>query len=156
MEDDFRDTHAGQDFPLAQFSESVYARLLEDDPALDSEVFFEEIQVMVEHKMVLGRHDIDADGKPTQKWVFRHDRIRDYFLMQAFYAKQDERILKHIDDARFRGVYLMLASQLPIPQAAELKDALVDRAAETKDHTLSDAVVEVLKTRKAAFLRPVS
>ena len=62
----------------------------------------------------------------------------------------DERLPKHIDDPRFRGVYLMLATQLPIEDAWLLKDALVEHAAETKDHHLSDAVVEVLKTRKAA------
>jgi hypothetical protein len=44
----------------------------------------------------------------------------------------------------------MLASQLPFEQARDLKDALVDRAAVTKDHHLSDAVVELLRTRKPA------
>ena len=55
--------------------------------------------------------------------------------------------LKSFTDAgssRFRGVYLMLASQLPPEQAKELRDTLVDRAAETKDHILSDSVVEIL------------
>jgi hypothetical protein len=69
-------------------------------------------------------------------------------LIQAFLADEDNRIPKHIDDPRFRGVYLMLASQLPLEQARILKDSLVDRAAETKDHHLSDGVVQILKTRK--------
>jgi hypothetical protein len=123
---------------------------LRDDVTLDSGQFFEAIQALLIHKMALPQFDIDADGKPTRKWVFRHDKIRDYFLVQTFEAQQ-ERIQKHIDDPRFRGVYLMLSSQLPIEQARELKDMLVDRAAETKDHYLSDAVVEVLKTRKPSF-----
>jgi hypothetical protein len=74
--------------------------------------------------------------------------------VQAFHAQADERILKYIDDPRFRGVYLMLASQMPLGQARDLRDALVDRAAETKDHHLSDAVVEVLKMRKPASSQP--
>lgn len=150
VDHDFRDTHPGQQFPLRQFSESIYERLLQDEIALDSSQFFEPIQALVAHKMVLTQNDVDAEGKPVKKWVFRHDKIRDFFLVQAFESVQDERILKHMDDARFRGVYLMLASQLPLTQASELRDALVDHAAETKDHHLSDAVVEVLKNRRTA------
>ena len=148
---EFKRTHQGQEFPLKQFCESVYARLLEDKLDLDSGQFFEEIQTMVNHKMVLVHNTIDKDGKGIQEWVFRHDKIRDYFLIQAFFHDLDKRIQDHIDDSRFRGVYLMLASRLPVTQARELKDVLVERAAETKDHHLSDAVVEVLKTRKAAL-----
>jgi HEAT repeat protein len=147
---EFRDKHHGQEFPIKQFSESVYQMLLRDEVAVDSDRFFEEIQVLLVHKMVAPHFDRDADGKETKKWVFRHDKIRDYFLVQAFNAERDERVRKHIDDPRFRGVYLMLAARLPVEQARELKDALVDRAAETKDHSLSDAVVEVLKTRRSA------
>jgi hypothetical protein len=69
--------------------------------------------------------------------------------MRAILNQHDERIVKHIDDPRFRGVYLMLASQLPLEQARDLRDSLVDRASETKDHHLSDAVVQILKTRKS-------
>jgi HEAT repeat protein len=137
-----------EEFPLKQFSESVYKRLLRDVMSLDSGRFFAEVQAMARHKMALGQHDTDADGKPRQKWVFRHDKIRDYFLVNAFRAQESKRILRYIDDPRFRGVYLMLASQLPLEQARDLKDALVDRAAETKEHNLSDAVVQLLKTRK--------
>ena len=150
VDHDFRDTHPGQPFPLRQFSESIYERLLRDEVTLDSTLFFEPIQALLAHKMVLTQNDVDAEGKPVRKWVFRHDKIRDFFLVQAFESVQDERILKHMDDPRFRGVYLMLASQLPLAQASELRDALVDHAAETKDHHLSDAVVELLKNRRTA------
>ena len=102
---------------------------------------------MVTSKLALEQNDKDATGKGTKKWVVRHDKIRDFFLIQAFEAKADVRIPEHIDDSRFRGVYLMLASNLPFDQAKALKDALVDRAAETKDHYLSDAVVSILKVR---------
>jgi HEAT repeat protein len=154
VDHDFRDTHPGQPFPLRQFSESIYERLLRDEVTLDSTLFFEPIQALLAHKMVLTQNDVDAEGKPVRKWVFRHDKIRDFFLVQAFESVQDERIVKHMDDPRFRGVYLMLASQLPLAQASELRDALVDHAAETKDHHLSDAVVELLKNRRTATAKP--
>jgi hypothetical protein len=69
--------------------------------------------------------------------------------MHAFLADQEDRVLRHLDDPRFRGVYIMLASALPLEEAKALKDAIVDHAADSKDHHLSDAVVQVLKTRRA-------
>jgi HEAT repeat protein len=144
---DFEDARPGWEFPVQRFSESVYQRRLSDEMTLDSSQFFEAIQTMVAHKMVLEQNGVDAAGNPTRKWVFRHDKIRDYFLMQAVLSQQDDRIPKHIDDLRFRGVYLMLASQLPVDQARDLRDALVELASETKDHYLSDAVVQILRTR---------
>ncbi|RSL16922.1 hypothetical protein EDE15_2449 [Edaphobacter aggregans] len=153
---DFRDIRHGEQFPLRQFSESVYERLLGDEITLDSSQFFEAIQVLSSHKMVLMQNEIDADQRPVRRWVFRHDKIRDFFLVKAFENDHGNRIGEHIEDPRFRGVYLMLASQLPLAEANELRDALVDRAAETKDHHLSDAVVEVLKSRRVAGSRPVT
>jgi hypothetical protein len=152
MQRKFKDTRPGREFPLKQLSESVYQRRICDELTLDSEQFFEPIQAMVTQKMVLEQHDIDAAGKLTRKWVFRHDKIRDYFLMKAVDAQHEERIPKHVDDPRFRGVYLMLASQWPVNQAKELRELLVVRASETKDHYLSDAVVQVLRNRKPPSL----
>lgn len=145
---EFRDLHPGQTFPLVSFSESVYQKLHLNDVTLDANQFFEAIQVLLKHRMALVQHDRDSSGKETEKWIFRHDKIRDYFLVIAFNAQPDQRLRQHIDDPRFRGVYLMLSAQLRLDQAKQLRDALVDRAAETKDHYLSDAVVEILKTRK--------
>ena len=65
-------------------------------------------------------------------------------------------MLRHLDDLRFRGVYIMLASAPPLDEAKALKDAIVDRSADTKDHHLSDAVVQVLRTRRAVQPLPVS
>jgi hypothetical protein len=110
---------------------------------------------MVAFKMVLERHGEDSAGAPTRQWIFRHDKTRDFFLMHAFLADQDDRILRHLDDPRFRGVYIMLASALPIEQAKALKDAIVDHAADSKDHHLSDAVVQVLRTRRSVRTEPV-
>ena len=137
MSGEFKDTHQGQEFPLKRFAESTYEKRLRDDPTLDTNRFFAPIQTMVKYKLALAQHDKDADGKATEKWLLRHDKIRDYFLLQAFLEDEDTRIPKHIDDSRFRSVYLMLASLLPLEQARFLKDSLVERAAETKDHYLS-------------------
>jgi hypothetical protein len=149
MKCEFEDIHPSQEFPIEQFSENVYQRRLRDETTLDSDQYFEVIHALAAHKMVLEQNDIDASAKPTRKWIFRHDKIRDFFLMRAVVSKHDERISKHVDDPRFRGVYIMLASQLPFEQARSLRDSLVDRAAETNDHYLSDSVVQLLKARGA-------
>jgi HEAT repeat protein len=147
MKTEFEGTHPSQEFPLQRLSESVYERRLRDELALDSDQFLDVIGVMAAHKMVLERNEKDAAGQPLRRWFFRHDKIRDYFLLQAMLNRQEERIPKHIDDLRFRGVYLMLGAELPLEQARELRDSLVERASETRDHFLSDAVVQLLRTR---------
>ena len=81
--------------------------------------------------------------------------VREFFLMHAFLADQEDRVLRHLDDPCFRGVYIMLASALPLEEAKALKYVIVDHAADSKDHHLSDAVVQVLKTRRSVRLEPV-
>ena len=51
---------------------------------------------MVQYKKILEQNDVDDKGRPTRKWIFRHDKIRDYFLMQAIVNKQDERLMLQI------------------------------------------------------------
>jgi hypothetical protein len=53
-------------------------------------------------------------------------------------------------DARFRGVFLLLATLLPPDAATALRERLVDYAADSKDHTVSDTFVQLLRGRKAA------
>jgi hypothetical protein len=144
----YENAYPGREFPLKQFCESVYERRLCDELALDSGQFREAINAMAEIKMVFHENDKDDSNKEIRRWLFRHDKIRDYFLMKAVLNQSDERIWRHIDDLRFRGVYLMLAYELPVHRAVELQDILMDRAAETKDHTLLELFVQILKPRK--------
>jgi hypothetical protein len=150
MSKEYSRVASGQSFPLRQFAESVYQNTLQDVTALDDEHFFSEIQIMVDSKMVLEQHSRNTRGEEVRKWVFRHEKIRDFFLIKALLEQEVERLPKHLEDPRFRNVYLILASSLPLEQAKELKEALVDHAAQTKDHVLSDAVVQVLRVRRQA------
>ena len=63
-----------------------------------------------------------GDGEaPRTLWNFRHDKILEYFLVQLFLGptpEVEDRILKHLDAPRFRGVYFLLADllrKLPYP-----------------------------------------
>ena len=52
-------------------------------------------------------------------------------------------------DPRFRGVYFLMAMQLPLEAAAALRDLLVEHAAETSDHSVSDRFVQLLASRRS-------
>jgi hypothetical protein len=55
--------------------------------------------------------------------------------------------IAHLDDLRFRGVYLLYAQTAAMDVARRLRDQLVLRAATTRDHALSDEFVRRLSLR---------
>ncbi len=141
-----------QDFPLKQFSEAVYQMRLNDESALPDDDFYNELLCMEDekYKMVISRQWEDCDSEACKEWYFRHDKIMDYFIVQTFLGDGDEaesRLIDNIGDPRFRGVYFLLATLLPLNQAKDLREKLIDYAADTKDHTVSDTFVQLLRTR---------
>ena len=148
-------TRFNQDFPLKQFSIAVYNMRLNDQDSIPTNDFGDELEIMEESKMVIARTSRegteDETLKPRTLWNFRHDKILEYFLVQQFLGKTpeiDDRILKHIDDPRFRGVYFLLADLLPFSEAQSLRETLIQYAVDTQDHTVSDRFVELLRPRR--------
>ena len=105
---------------------------------------------MARHKMIVPYHEQAAEADAVPHWAFRHDKIMDFFLVQAFLGLGNERPLEHLGDPRFRGTYLQLANLLPLEAAEDLERTLVDYAADTKDHSVSDTFIQLLRPRKAA------
>ncbi|MEL7244321.1 MAG: PBS lyase, partial [Cyanobacteria bacterium J06573_2] len=141
-----------QDFPLKQFSEAVYQMRVNDESALPDDEFYNELLCMEDekYKMVVSRQWQDCEGEACKEWYFRHDKIMDYFIVQTFLGKCNEaecRLIDNIGDPRFRGVYFLLATLLPLNEAKDLREKLIDYAADTKDHTVSDTFVQLLRTR---------
>ncbi len=100
--------------------------------------------------MVVRRQWKDEKEEAHKEWYFRHDKIMDFFLVQNFLGKSDgaeTRLIDHIGDPRFRGVYFLLATLLPVDDAKQLRERLIQYAADTKDHTVSDTFVQLLRTR---------
>jgi hypothetical protein len=60
---------------------------------------------------------------------------------------KDKKEDDHMGDPRFRGVYFLLATLLPLDDAKQLREKLIQYAADTKDHTVSDTFVQLLRTR---------
>ncbi|KOP25503.1 hypothetical protein AMR41_14385 [Hapalosiphon sp. MRB220] len=102
------------------------------------------------YKMVVSRQWKDDKGEPQKQYYFRHDKIMDFFLVQNFLGQDDEvekRLIDHMGDPRFRGVYFLLATLLPLDAAKQLREKLIQYAADTKDNTVSDTFVQLLRTK---------
>jgi hypothetical protein len=156
-------TRFNQDFPLKQFSEAVYTMRLNDQDSIPTEHFGDELEMMEEAKMVIARTSREVTEGETPKarilWNFRHDKILEYFLVQQFLGKtpeSEERILKHLDDSRFRGVYFLLADLLPFSEAQALRETLIQYAVDTQDHTVSDRFIELLRPRAQMNVQSIS
>ncbi|KAM3100379.1 hypothetical protein ACKFKG_01330 [Phormidesmis sp. 146-35] len=144
--------HWNQDFPLKKFSEAVYQLRLNDEKALPADEFYQELVSMEDekYKMVVSRQWRDAKGEAQHEWYFRHDKIMEFFIVQTFLGDSPQaqnRLLDHMSDPRFRGVYFLLATLLPLTDAQDLRERLIQYAADTKDHTVSDTFVQLLRTR---------
>ncbi|MEH2163980.1 MAG: HEAT repeat domain-containing protein [Nostoc sp.] len=141
-----------QEFPLKKFSDAVYQMRLNDEQALPADDFYQVVQSLEDdkYKMVVSRQWQNEAGAAKREWYFRHDKIMDFFLVQNFLGDSDEaknRLIDHMGDSRFRGVYFLLVNLLPLDAAKELKEKLVQYAADTKDHTVSDTFVQLLRPR---------
>ncbi|MCI4669887.1 MAG: hypothetical protein MRZ79_17255 [Bacteroidia bacterium] len=147
MAKDFKKVNQQADFPLAKFSEVVFQMRLDDKREIPDEEFQAEIKAMDRWKMVVSRIQVNEENREVKKWYFRHDKIMDFFMTQEFLKRKDL-IPAHFDDPRFRGVYFLLAFKLEYQQAAQLREELIQHAVDTKDHTLSDAFIELFKRRE--------
>ncbi|MGM3307158.1 HEAT repeat domain-containing protein [Anabaena sp. WFMT] len=141
-----------QEFPLKKFSAAVYEMRVQDKQALPADEFYQVLMSLEDekYKMVVSRQWQDEKGEAKKEWYFRHDKIMDFFLVQNFIGENDaaERLLvDRMGDPRFRGVYFLLATLLPLDAAKELREKLIQYAADTKDNTVSNTFVQLLRTR---------
>jgi hypothetical protein len=139
----------GTEFPLKSFAEMAYQMRLDDQVLIPSETWQKELLCMERYKMVLCRLVSDHDGKSVKQWRFRHDKIQEFFIVQTFLGTDNDKPQKHIHDPRFRGVYFLLATMLPLEAAMQLRETLIQYAADTKDHTVSDTFIQLLRSRPA-------
>jgi hypothetical protein len=136
-----------REFPLAEFSERVYMMKLEGRSSIPWDVG--ELECMKQHKMVvLVLKSSIPDTGTACEWRFRHDKIMDFFVMHTFLGANNDRPTTYLSDPRFRGVYFLLAMLMPLQDAETLREQLIQYAADTSDHTISDRFVRLLRSRK--------
>ncbi|MEH2455743.1 NACHT domain-containing protein, partial [Nostoc sp.] len=141
-----------QEFPLKKFSAAVYEMRLEDKQALPADEFYQVAMSLSDdkYKMVVSRQWQDEKSEAKKEWYFRHDKIMDFFLVQNFLGETDAAeglLVDRMGDPRFRGVYFLLATLLEIDAAKKLREELIQYAADTKDNTVSNTFVQLLRTR---------
>ncbi len=149
MAEDYRHRHNGRSFPLVEFAERAFDLRLSDCDHFEDGEFSEELARMEAHRMIVWRPSYDEEHNEIVAGFFRHEKVLDFFLYQAFTGDNKDRQHEYFSDARFRGVYLLLAILLPYEHAMQLRERLVDLAAETKDHSLSDQFVLLLQQRRS-------
>nr|VFK27288.1 MAG: hypothetical protein BECKMB1821G_GA0114241_102640 [Candidatus Kentron sp. MB]VFK31104.1 MAG: hypothetical protein BECKMB1821I_GA0114274_102040 [Candidatus Kentron sp. MB]VFK75522.1 MAG: hypothetical protein BECKMB1821H_GA0114242_102439 [Candidatus Kentron sp. MB] len=152
MKDDYARTHAGQAFPLQAFAERTYTMRRNDEPAFAADEFGNELAVMAEHRMVIRYQEVLAEPDAAPRYAFRHDKIMDFFLVEAFLGDDNQRPAENLDDPRFRGVYLQLATLMPLDAAKKLERELIDYAADSKDHSVSDSFIQILRGRRTSVV----
>ena len=140
------------DFPLKRFSQRVYQQRINDENAIPADEFDQEVLSMEDekYKMVISRQWKNKHDTTKKEWYFRHDKIMEFFLVQNFLdasPQAKERQTIHMSDPRFRGVYFLLAKLLPLDQAQELRENLIQYAAKTKDYTVMGTYVQLLNSR---------
>jgi hypothetical protein len=86
---------------------------LADEREIPSDQFGTELECMEQFKMVLRREG--PNGK--RHWRFRHDKVMDFFIVQASLGPKNSRAMDHLADPRFHGVYFQLAALLPYDEA---------------------------------------
>lgn len=150
MANRYQYTNMNQPFPMELFAEMAYQMRLADAFTIPADPWFKELSAMAPYRMVLSRQLSDAQGGTVTEWRFRHEKIQDFFIVQTFWGDGNERPAQHLGDPRLRGVYLLLATQLPLNQAMQLRERLITHAVKTKDHTVSDRFIELLQSRPAA------
>ena len=154
MASDYKRLNLNQEFPLRDFSEVIYQLRLKDSVAIPDQKFEKELLCMERHNMVIKSQSKfkNAKGRFKNKveWNFRHDIIKEFFIVQTFLGENNDRANEHIGDPRFNGVYFLLATLLPLDDANNLERILIDYAADKKDHTVSDKFIHLLRARKDA------
>ena len=135
-------------FPLSRFAEDVYVKRIRDNVVFDEREFAKELAIMSRHKMVISYRHSGLGEDSAARWIFRHDKIMEFFLVQTFFGKDNERPMQHFSDPRFRGTYLQMANLLPLDAAEIMERQLVEYAADTRDHSVSDDFIKLLRSRK--------
>ena len=134
-------------FPLKEFSEYIYQLRLNNNIELSYDTFPAELLCMERFKMVLFRRKTKEEDD-LKKYYFRHDKIMDFFIAQTFQGESNEKIIEHLNDPRFRGVYFLLAYIMDIKDAKMLREKIIMNAAKTNNNTVSNKFILLLNSRE--------
>jgi hypothetical protein len=131
-----RDSSAA--FPIEDVAAAAYQGRLVGSRRIGVTIDQGALRAMVRHKFLIRDR---ADG---ESYSFRHDRVQDLFIAYRFLACSDEEFLQHLADARFTGVFVLLAARLCLDDANRLLIRLAASAEQRREHRVVDAFVRRL------------
>ncbi|NES00386.1 MAG: PBS lyase, partial [Symploca sp. SIO1B1] len=134
----------GNAFPLQEFAEEIYKMRLKDKFIIPTEGWSKELKCMELYKMVISRKFSSKENQA--EWRFRHEKIQEFFIVQTFLGKNNTRPNEHIRDQRFRGVYLLLATLMPLDYAKRLFKKLMHEATNSNDYTVASEFFLLLES----------
>jgi HEAT repeat protein len=117
----YRDTYPDREPRFTVIGARALKAMQEQSTSIDMSDLESECKVLSERRLLLSR-----DGT----WVFRHDRLRDYFIADSL-KRTDAIELRQ--DSRFAGVFEFLPDLLLPEDANELGELLRDEAATDKN-----------------------
>jgi hypothetical protein len=146
VEQRYLDRTNNEPFPFDAFSQSVYEARRDAKSEVDEARFPRIADVLLEEKQIQRYVSGDALFK-ADGYIFRHDKIHDFYTYNAFIIDPALRVL-HADDDKFSGVYDLLSVELPTNEAVALREFLTEQALDRGDHRLSDRYLEGLWARR--------
>jgi len=138
-------------FPLQAFGRQAVKMRLEDRNWLNPDEFTAEASCLLEQRLLVSRAVRCAQGV-TDRILFRHDRVWDFFIAAAF-SDDPDLWAEHVGDARFRGAHLRIAETWDLESAKKVRDQLNIAAADSGDHSTSDEFIQRLEKRLQAKKR---
>lgn len=126
MAAEYRD-ETGTSFPLAEVSEAAYEIRAAGRELFPAEKFPRELTYLARHRLLVRKQSrVAGDGEEQEWWVFRHDKIFEFFVVHAFRGANRARREEHLGDPPFRGVYLRLSQVLPLAEAEVLREKFIE------------------------------
>ncbi len=139
-------------FPLEAFGRHAVKIRLEDRNWLSADEFTAEASCLLEQRLLVSRAMKGAQGV-TDRILFRHDRVWDFFIAAGF-SHDPDLWAEHVGDARFRGAYLRIAETWDPESAKKVRDQLNIAAADSGDHSTSDEFIKRLEKRLRSKTSP--
>ncbi len=135
-------------FPLGAFGLHAVKMRVEDRNWLKRDEFTAEASCLLEQRLLISRAMKGVQGI-EERLLFRHDRVWDFFTAAAF-ADDNDLLVEHLGEARFRGAYVRIAETWDLERAKRVRDQLNVSAAFSGDHSTSDEFIKRLEIRLGA------
>jgi len=152
-------------FPERRMAALAFARRLADRNDIQQDEARDEVGPLTTYRLLRSWED-SRDGKRHVEWRFRHDRVWNFFLYQHFEMQAEgepegqqlsarrKMLEEYESDARFRGVYLLIAEKAPSDQRDWVRELVLRRGVERQDHSLLDAYVRLFEATRTTKRSP--